>query len=82
MTAWPLVIHSGDDWVADLRFSDGTSRRLGISPHVTEADALRQVEAIVGMRNKTRSLVDCRLRRRWQLEAMAYGGALRERVLK
>jgi hypothetical protein len=61
---WPTTVLTPDDWVADLVFSDGKRSRLGISPHLTEEQALAKVRQVVGWRNKTRQLVDVRLRRR------------------
>lgn len=64
MRLWPTTVLTPDDWIAEVVFSDGTRSRLGISPHLSEAEALERVRHVVGWRNKTRQLVDVRLRRR------------------
>jgi len=61
---WPTTVLTPDDWIAELAFSDGTTSRLGISPHLSEEQALAKVRHVVSWRNKTRKLVDVRLRRR------------------
>ncbi len=64
MRLWPTTVLTPDDWIADITFSDGTRSRLGISPHLTEDQAIAKVHAVIGWRNKTRKVVDIRLRRR------------------
>lgn len=66
MRLWPTTVLTPDDWIAEIAFSDGTRSRIGISPHLSEAEALKRVEQVVAFRNKTRKLVDVRLRRRVQ----------------
>jgi hypothetical protein len=65
MRLWPTTVLTPDDWIAELRFSDGTRSRIGISPHLSEEQALERVRQLVVWRNKTRRLVDCSLRRRY-----------------
>lgn len=64
MRLWPTTVLTPDDWIADLRFADGTTSRLGISAHLSEAEALERVRHLVSWRRQTRTLVDCTLRRR------------------
>jgi len=66
MRLWPTTVLTPDDWIAELRFSDGTRSRLGLSPHLSEAEALERVRQLVVWRNKARRLVDCSIRRRYQ----------------
>jgi hypothetical protein len=61
---WPTTVLTPDDWIADITFSDGTKSRLGISPHLTEDQAIEKTRRVIGWRNKTRQVVDIRLRRR------------------
>ncbi len=64
MRLWPTTVLTPDDWIADITFSDGTKSRLGISPHLTEDQAIEKTRRVIGWRNKTRQVVDIRLRRR------------------
>jgi hypothetical protein len=61
---WPTTVLTPDDWIADIAFSDGTKSRIGISPQLTEDQAISKVREVVGWRNKTRQVIDIRLRRR------------------
>jgi hypothetical protein len=61
---WPTTVLTPDDWIADITFSDGTRSRLGISPHLTEDQAIEKAKRVIGWRNKTRQVIDIRLRRR------------------
>jgi hypothetical protein len=65
MRLWPTTVLTPDDWVADLRFTDGTSSRIGLSPHLTEQQALDRIATLVRWRNSMRRLVDCKLQRRY-----------------
>lgn len=64
MRLWPTTVLTPDDWIADVTFNDGTTYRMGASPHLSEAAVEEQVRAIVGMRNKTRRIVEVKVRRR------------------
>lgn len=61
---WPTTVLTPDDWIAELRFADGTTGRLGISPHLNEEQALAKVHEVVTWRRQRRTLVDVVLRRR------------------
>lgn len=61
---WPTTVLTPDDWIADLRFADGTKGRLGISPHLSESEALAKVHEVVTWRRQRRRLVEVLLRRR------------------
>jgi len=61
---WPTTVLTPDDWIADVQFSDGTKSRLGVSPHLSEQQALERVAIVLGWRKQTRKVVDIRLRRR------------------
>jgi hypothetical protein len=69
MRLWPTTVLTPDDWIADLRFNDGSKSRLGLSPHLTEQQALDRIASLILWRNAARKLVDCTLRRRYS----AYG---------
>ena len=64
MRLWPTTVLTPDDWIADIAFSDGTRSRLGVSPHMSETAAIERIRQVLGWRNKTRKVVDIRLRRR------------------
>lgn len=66
MRLWPTTVLTPDDWIADITFNDGSTYRMGASPHLSEESVLEQVRQIVSIRNKTRKIVDIRLRRRVQ----------------
>ena len=66
MRLWPTTVLTPDDWIADITFNDGSTYRMGASPHLSETAVLAQVRQVLAMRNKTRQVVDIRLRRRVQ----------------
>lgn len=66
MRLWPTTVLTPDDWIADVTFNDGSTYRMGASPHLSEETVLAQVRQLFAMRNKTRTVVDIRLRRRVQ----------------
>ncbi len=65
MRLWPTTVLTPDDWIAVLTFNDGTQSRIGLSAHLSEADAIDRVRQLVNWRNKARKLIDCTLRRRY-----------------
>lgn len=66
MRLWPTTVLTPDDWIAEVTFNDGSTYRLGASPHLSETAVIEQVRQVLAMRNKTRQVVDIRLRRRVQ----------------
>lgn len=64
MRIWPTTVLTPDDWIADVTFNDGRTYRAGASPHLSEQTVIEQVRHLVGMRNKTRKIVEIRVRRR------------------
>ena len=64
MRLWPTTVLTPDDWIAEVVFNDGTKSRLGISPHLSEEQAIAKVRQVIGWRNKARQVIDIRLRRR------------------
>jgi hypothetical protein len=61
---WPTTVFTDYDWIADVRFTDGSSSRLGISPHLTEQQAFDKAVEVVNWRGQRRKVVDIRVRRR------------------
>lgn len=66
MRLWPTTVLTPDDWIAEVTFNDGGTYRVGASPHLSEETVLAQVRQLFAMRNKTRQVIDIRLRRRVQ----------------
>lgn len=66
MRLWPTTVLTPDDWIADITFNDGSTYRMGASPHLPEESVLEQVRQLFARRNTTRKIIDIRLRRRVQ----------------
>ena len=66
MRLWPTTVLTPDDWIAEVTFNDGSTYRVGASPHLSEETVVAQVRQLFAMRNRTRQVIDIRLRRRVQ----------------
>ena len=63
MRLWPTTVLTPDDWIADITLADGTTTRVGVSPHLTEEQAIQRIKTMLGWRKRWQ-VVDIRLRRR------------------
>jgi hypothetical protein len=63
---WPTTVLTPDDWIAEVRFKDGSSRRIGVSPHLCEDQALAKVKEVLGWRKRLMAVLDISMKRRYQ----------------
>ncbi len=63
MRLWPTTVLTPDDWVADITLEDGTTTRVGVSPHLTEEQAIQRIKTMLGWRKRWQ-VADIKLRRR------------------
>lgn len=63
MRLWPTTVLTPDDWVADITLEDGTTTRVGVSPHLTEEQAIQRIKTMLGWRKRWQ-VSDIKLRRR------------------
>lgn len=63
MRLWPTTVLTPDDWIGEVTLEDGTKTRVGVSPHLTEEQAIQRIQAMLGWRKRWK-VVDIKLRRR------------------
>lgn len=66
MRLWPTSVLTHDDWIAIIVLKDGRQCRIGVSPHLSEEQALAKVHEVLRWRRKAVEVVDISLKRRYQ----------------